>query len=239
MTPSLSFFLLFICLFIVLETTRNVFAAVVYGLVSDAEGNSVIVSVNNSTGGLTTIAKDTYKFGYLFLKTSCFDQTNKVFYYVCDNALYPVDVATGKELHPLKYDPGLVFSCFINNSQVLVTLSNAQTEHYTQLVAFPLAPSNDPPKIVADLPAYNITQSFMQAYDPNHNVYFSLFYNNIVVNQNFLQTADLDHASYANQSFFPCLPSVIYLKYDIVKNKLVGLTVNFTTSGGIWVLPSC
>eukprot|EP00026_Physarum_polycephalum_P012875 Phypoly_transcript_13219.p1 GENE.Phypoly_transcript_13219~~Phypoly_transcript_13219.p1 ORF type:complete len:269 (+),score=24.35 Phypoly_transcript_13219:188-994(+) len=190
-------------------------------------GNDELVSINNATGSLTVIASDSSG-PMLYSATSCFDQTNKVFYYATLSALYPVDVEKKKELPLLKYDPGLGFSCFVNNSHVLVGLRNAQTNYYMQLVAFPLAPSNDPPKIVADLSAYNITISYAQAYDPIHNVFYSL---SSAGNQIFLKTLNLNNPSEAKQTIFPCLPGASYLQYDILQNKLVGLTANFTDSG--------
>eukprot|EP00026_Physarum_polycephalum_P013276 Phypoly_transcript_13660.p1 GENE.Phypoly_transcript_13660~~Phypoly_transcript_13660.p1 ORF type:complete len:307 (+),score=25.20 Phypoly_transcript_13660:58-978(+) len=229
MAPSL--FSLFFSLFVVLEAIHNVSAAVVYGLTTGKTGNNVIVSINNSTGEFSVIAGDTdYNYAGLFLGLSCFDQTNKVFYYVTDKALYLVDVEKHKELPLIKYGESMVTSCIWNTSNLLVALENNYTQHTFKLLSYPLVTNTGKPEPLANLSANNISWAVAQAYDPVRNIFYSIYLNDMG-NALLLHKLYLDEPIHATQALFPCLHNVPYMKFDPIQNKLVGITINATSAG--------
>eukprot|EP00026_Physarum_polycephalum_P012334 Phypoly_transcript_12630.p1 GENE.Phypoly_transcript_12630~~Phypoly_transcript_12630.p1 ORF type:complete len:311 (+),score=17.02 Phypoly_transcript_12630:114-1046(+) len=221
-----------IILFVVLGTLQNnlqAYAATVYGLTYGPRGEN-LVSIDNSTGKFKIIAADTLSNGAMEVPISCFDQSNNVFYFATGDALYPVDTKKGIVLPLINYVNGQTFSCHCTDSNVLVALGAAVTDWFFMLESYPLAPNTGAPKMLANLTADNITWTQGQAYDSVNNIFYSVAVNSLLeLHRLVLHQVDLNDPTHATQALFPCLPRVLYFKYDSVQNALVGLGENYTT----------
>eukprot|EP00026_Physarum_polycephalum_P012957 Phypoly_transcript_13310.p1 GENE.Phypoly_transcript_13310~~Phypoly_transcript_13310.p1 ORF type:complete len:313 (+),score=32.97 Phypoly_transcript_13310:64-1002(+) len=220
---------LFIFLLSVSNIILQVSSATLYGII-DAPGGEDLVSIDNATGNFTIVVPNTdADYSGLEESISCFDQINKVFYYVTLKALFPLDTQKRTLLPLIKYGSALATSCHCDSTNLLIAMASSEMGYVFVLVSYPLAPNTGAPKILANLQRDdNITYAQGQAYDPVHNIFYSIEQNDSDQHTLVLHRVDLNNPDHATQALFPCTPKVLYLTYDPVQNAVVGIGGNFT-----------